>query len=234
MIVYKKPESCIKFENKNINVLPINYTFYWINLDKCIQRRENIEKMFTKHNIKNVRIRAILGGPNETDKNLACTKSHKKAIKTFYNTNTDVGIICEDDLTMEYQQYWRKSLTDVIEKAPADWEIIQLSATVDQFWVYATLTQHPYEYIPTYVPSALCYAINRKGAKKILDKKLASHWLSFIYYTDTYIYDSVKTYLYKYPMFTYSDDNNSTIHNEHVPGHIYSKKLITKYLQYEN
>lgn len=219
----------IIFINKHIDE-PIINTFYWINLDKAMTRNNNMKNLFKKYNINNIRIPAIQGGPLEKDKAIACTSSHVKAIKTFYDTGDDIGIICEDDLTMEYHKYWRNSLNTVIKDAPQDWEIIQLSVNTSFYIQQKLVFSNQKLYIPYQlrVACALIYIINKKGATKIINNnKTPSDW------AEDFIYNQCITYIYKYPMFTYPDDNDSDIHPNHIPAHVYSKMLITNYLKYQ-
>jgi hypothetical protein len=48
---------------------------------------------------------------------------------------------------------------------------------------------------------------------------------NFTHTADDYIYSSLKTYIYKYPYFTYSIENDSTIHDWHLDYHNYAKVL---------
>ena len=207
----------------------IDYIFYWINLNKSEDRKKRMEKLLKKQNIKNVHISAIDGGKDLNLRACACCASHIKAIKTFYESGNDVGIICEDDISFEYKKYWRNTLTNVINEAPKDWEILQLGVITSWFWPHAIIKNSKQLYIPyhDYISSTLCYVINRKGAEKLLQvkEKPSNH-------AELYIYKNVKTYTYKYPMFTYPTENDSTIHSDHLPDHIYSKNLITKHLKY--
>ena len=57
-----------------------------------------------------------------------------------------------------------------------------------------------------------------KGDKYLLNKNIP-------YTADIYIYKMLKTYVYKYPYFTYPTNNDSYIHNEHLPDHFRSKEL---------
>jgi GR25 family glycosyltransferase involved in LPS biosynthesis len=217
------------FKNTNIDE-SITNIFYWINLDKAITRNNNMKNLFKKYNINNIRIPAIQGGPLEKDKAVACTSSHVKAIKTFYDTGDDIGIICEDDLTMEYHKYWRNSLNTVIKKAPEDWEVIQLAVIMSSYIKNKLLFSYQKLYIPYQcrAASTLIYIINKKGATKIIkNNNPPSDW------AEDFIYNQCITYIYKYPMFTYPDDNDSDIHPDHIPDHVYSKMLITNYLKYQ-
>lgn len=215
-----------KTKYKSVIETPINQTFYWINLEKCVDRRENMINMFNEHDIKNVRIDAILGGPTDHDKDVACTKSHIKAIQTFLKSGDEVGVICEDDLTMEYKKYWRCDLDEVIAKAPKDWEVIQLSIIVHPLVYHLIINSATTNYIRyhPWVCGALCYIINRKGAEKLTQPvtPMAEH----------YVFGNLKAYTFKYPMFTYPYDNDSTIHPTHLSSQMKSKKLITNYLKY--
>jgi GR25 family glycosyltransferase involved in LPS biosynthesis len=61
------------------------------------------------------------------------------------------------------------------------------------------------------------YIINREGAKKILDKHNFNtpnleNYTKIRPVADVIIYDLVKTYVYKYCLFTFANDNVSTIH----------------------
>lgn len=226
IVVVETPK--IKFKGELLNAL-INQTFYWINLDKAVERRNNMIQLFNKHNIKNVRIDAILGGPTESKKAIACTSSHIKAIKTFLKSDDYVGIICEDDLTMEYKKYWRCDLDKVINNAPKDWDIIQLALIGNFFTFHMILSnaQNDYIHYHPWSSSTLCYIINRKGALKIIKNNNPPTNCA-----EDYIYRNVNTYTFKYPMFTYPTDNDSTIHPNHLSFHVSSKNKITNYLKY--
>lgn len=213
----------------NIVDQPIPYTFYYINLEKAKDRNNTITNLFNKFKIKNKRIDAILG-ETQRGKEIACLKSHLKAIQTFYDSGEEIGIICEDDLSFEYKKYWRYNLEDVIKNAPSDWEVIQL-AIIAWYVPYLVVICSNSKYINyhPWVCSTLCYAINRKGAEKILTSK--QDIPSII---EHYIYTQTKTYIYKYPMFTYPTNNDSFIHTDHLSLHASSKERITKFLKYNN
>ena len=203
--------------------------FYWINLDKDKARRANIEKEFKENNIRNVRIEAILGGKTKESRELACTQSHIKAIKTFLETKDKYAIICEDDMSFDYKEYWTKSIDEIITGAPSDWEIIQLGIITSEIGpeFYESTT----DYLPhqRYYWSTISYVINRKGAKKIakfeLDPKNRN-----LFVADCIIYSLTKSYTYKYPMFTSMDNNFSSIHSDRNDYHAKSKAMIKQYL----
>ena len=224
--------------------------FYYLNLDKSGQRKESCEKVFQTLNVSYERISGIDGRAvnlnqlvkaNNIDKEsekpvLGCLLSHFKAIETFYNSNNNFGVICEDDICLDYQKYWKFSIEEIIDNAPRDWEIIQLAVilpfvsgtcTFDtdyRFWKMGT---------SGFCHSTLCYVINRIGAKKILKLKNNNIWDITRFQanaSDSLIYQHCITYTFFRPMFTYPDDGDSIIDNNHLDGHKFSKKEIERYL----
>ena len=67
-----------------------------------------MEKLFNHYKVKNIRISAIDGGDNKDKRACACSASHMKTIKTFYESGEEIGIICEDDLSFEYKKILEK------------------------------------------------------------------------------------------------------------------------------
>jgi GR25 family glycosyltransferase involved in LPS biosynthesis len=199
--------------------------FYWINLDKDIQRRQNIEKLFLENNCPNVRIPAILGEPTEKDKEIACTHSHVKAIRAFLESSDESAIICEDDLSFEHKKYWKTDVAGVVKNAPADWEIIQIAITVHGDTINKFYTSN--DYLP-HSPghhSTLCYVINRMGAEKIVN-------VPVIGVADKFLYKCAKTYTYRYPMFVQADNVGSNIHPQNIEGHTKSKLMVRELLEW--
>ena len=225
---------------------------YWINLDRSPERRKNMEKMFQDNifiDISNERFSAIDGNnpdsinkieyrnPNEGSNVYACLLSHLESIRKFNNSKYDIALILEDDCTLDFKKYWKKSVKEIINNAPNDWEIIMLSYYFEGdshiLWDWSKM-KNDYTDHETY--SALSYIINKKGSNKLIndiyknDKYTLKQHLSP--HADRYIFASLKTYVYKYPMFIYKTENDSTLgHNiqEHAKfkNHIieeYSKR----------
>ena len=216
--------------------------FYWINLNKDIGRRQHMENLFAKYIIKNKRISAILGHGSEKNKVVACTKSHLKAIQTFLElpvvgTNSNIAIICEDDLSFDYEKYWiyhkdwDLNIKQIIKNAPNDWEIIQLRLYVDK------LDSDFYNLDTDYIPhkfnyfSCGCYLINRQAAEKIVKLGVKTNGKQIDYTSDCILFSVLKTYTFKYPMFTARDNNNSTIHPNHLKFQENSKNIIYEFLK---
>ena len=127
--IMNPPRSDIKYMD-GIDVI------YWINLDRSIDRRNHMEKIFKDPVFKNTNIERIsaVDGKNPTgvypklnfihkqknDYEYACMLSHLDSISRFSNTNYDVAMIMEDDITLDFKKYWRKSVREIIQNAPPD------------------------------------------------------------------------------------------------------------------
>jgi len=155
------------------------FNIYVINLEKDKERLLSIQTKLYPNPI--IRINAIYGKEQNYSNNqniyflsryfvpknaIACTLSHRLAIKTFLNSNTfvnsknDIALILEDDaipLTTDYI----KKINNIIKTAPKDWHIIKLDYVFDNNYNKFTI-------YPTVLLTA--YLINKKGAKKLLNK----------------------------------------------------------------
>jgi GR25 family glycosyltransferase involved in LPS biosynthesis len=207
--------------------------FYYINLIRSSERKDRMERLFQEYELEYERIDAIDGDKlDDWDERLskyeqACTLSHLKAIQTFYESDRETAIICEDDLSFEFVPYWKKSLSLVIRDAPQDCDILLLGYIVLPH-DYTTLNQEYNSFIAVTHNSTLCYFITKKAAEMILKNHNPKHpnlksFTRIRPVADVIIYDLVKTYVYKYSMFTYPDNNSSTIHSNHSDLHTQSK-----------
>ena len=150
---------------------------YWINLDRSQERRTVMERQYKKLNAKHTRISAIDGGVGLTKFNIkkswkchfatpreyACTISHLVAISTAYQDGRDIALIMEDDMKI-----LRLPTNRLIEAAPVDWEILQLSAAGP---FTKSIYNNPDAYfIPwhSFNMNTGGYLINRLGMIKIL------------------------------------------------------------------
>ena len=229
----------------------------WINLDRSPDRRTHMEQMLTDpifDNMKKNRISAIDGkDPINLGKYMqiqrktmsaceyGCTLSHLEAIKQFYyNTinQTDqiadnpCALILEDDVCLDFKPYWKKTLNEIIEEAPPDWEIIQLT--------YIMLVKEPthlYEEWTTQknLCSTAAYIINFETASKIINKLYKNgKWVlpnNQLQHADRLLYSLGKTYTYKDCPFIYRTENDSLIHADHLDFHRDNKEKIEKMLK---
>ena len=227
--------------NKYIDGLDI---IYWINLDRSIDRQKNMELVLSNFDIKNVRIKAS-DGKLESDSAIydsfkcdkftltkldyACLLSHLNTIKEFANSNNNIALIMEDDVSLEFSIYWDKSLSTIINNAPKDWEIIMIgymyNGTPHEFLqdLYQDNT-----YPNNKFASSISYIINKKGAQNLLHKITENNKYILNSYSphniDIFVFKTIQTYTYKYPYFTYPTINDTTVQ--------ISNKFLSRYFTY--
>lgn len=214
----------------------------YINLDYQEDRNENMKIFFNKNNLLHKRINAIT--PKDiniyTDKSfknnlpICCLLSHLVAIKDFYDSNEEIGIICEDDLDWELFEKNNFKIDNIIKNAPQDWEILQLSYSLDNLnkkFFYQKYLDWKINYYST-----MCYAINRKGAEKLLNKVFINEKLSKFNFkkmvADIVLYESVKTYTYYLSLFLTNLKFKSTLGNNNERLKKYNNILIKIYNHY--
>jgi GR25 family glycosyltransferase involved in LPS biosynthesis len=238
-------------ENTNKKHLDGVDIIYWINLERSKDRKNNMEKMLKdeafngipnqrieaydgKINPKSVFDKLVIPSKKQTNTEYACLLSHLESIRTFNESPYNVALIFEDDATLEFKKYWKKSVREIIDNAPPNWDIILLTYIYGLNKLNSNKTS--WNNYPMYdkvfdgnYSSSLSYVINKNGSKKILtDYKNNIYHLSTKYsnVADVYLYNLTNSYVYKYPYFIYKTDNNSTIHPDHISYHDASKKKI--------
>lgn len=216
---------------------------YWINLDRSVDRRQRMEKMFEDPVFaqkKIIRISAVDGKAHDIDQVLnanfegmqpdkftkveyACLLSHLNAIKQFSESNNETALIMEDDMTLEYKPYWKKSVQQIIDNAPSDWDLIQLCINID------SPLKQKYTRNTGYISCSAAYIINKKCSTQISVNKYKLD--NILHVSDGYLFMKTNTYAYKYPMFTYKLNEISTIHPEHLKQHDKNKKIIDNFIK---
>jgi hypothetical protein len=225
---------------KNINdYLDCIDIIYWINLDRSEQRRNNMLKILNNINVKNQRISAIDGKTlsdaeiyskldnidySRTKIEYACILSHLDTINTFNQSDHEIALILEDDMSLEYLRYWDKSICEIIDNAPKDWEIIMLNYQ-SHYYLKNTYTLN----YKGRIHCAQAYLINKRGSNKLMNILFKNNRYALtdcnVHTADNYIFCMLKTYVYRYPYFTFPLVNDSTIHASHLDFHKYGKDI---------
>jgi GR25 family glycosyltransferase involved in LPS biosynthesis len=117
---------------------------YWINIEKCYDRRKYMEEQFNNKNIDNIRIEAetpetikdylIKRNPKSeaaTQEELSCIISHLKAIKKGYEDGEQYFCIVEDDMVIEKINFkkiftYMKIAEESLKESGESIEILQL------------------------------------------------------------------------------------------------------------
>jgi GR25 family glycosyltransferase involved in LPS biosynthesis len=229
--------------NRSIRYMDGIDAIYWINLDRSPDRRSKMEALFQDDafdNIPKIRMAACDGKQPEkvykklylkrktrNDLEYACLLSHLETIRTIADSNYDVALIMEDDNTLEFKKYWKKTIKQVIDGAPNDWDIIQLC--------YMSQKNSPtkeYTFNSNLYVSACAYLIKRSSAQSLIHKMYRNgkyYMKDYINnHADVYLFNELNTYTYQYPYFIYKTNNDSLLHPGDLKEHEYSKKQIEK------
>lgn len=174
---------------------PIPCKIYYINLDRSPDRKLLVEKQARELHLDCIRVPAVDGKQikgskesgiidgityrndftNLTLSELACTLSHVKAIRTAYDENQQVALICEDDVSFELAKLWPEGIIQIlIDKMPKNMGILQLFWNTNGYM--RTKTSCQYESFYTVKQhrqggncwSAVAYLITRKGMQDVL------------------------------------------------------------------
>lgn len=230
---------------------------YWINMEKDTVRHRKMTKMFVEsdvfrrrgENIPIIKISAVDGERDNIfnymvnmplqikETEYACAISHYIAIQSFSMTKYKTALIIEDDMTLDFRPFWKNTIGEIAENAPNDWDIIQLCYISDRI---PADTYEEIKYNNTnHLYSTGAYLIRNEAAKntvkRIYDpsiKKYRFTYENLNHQIDHYLYSLNKTYCYKYPMFIYSYNNNSSINNDHSTFHYESRLQIENTLHY--
>ena len=195
---------------------------YWINIDKRLDRRENIEKQFKNFDIDNERISAVTpetlseynikyyDGNVRTLNEYSCLISHFNAIKKGYDSGDEFFCVCEDDIYIKNKIDFNKILkyikdtddvVDILQIHVSNAEII-LKTYNQLINNNKILIKRTDEYIKA--GSAAYYLISREGAKKILDRYILNDIIDLNFndlcVSDYLLYMSVNTYILSYPL----------------------------------
>ena len=225
---------------------------YWINLNRATERRKHMEKLLkdpafdlvekirvnavdATHSMKKITLpveNVLSSNTRVNTKEYGCLVSHLDAIRMFSKSTFNTAIILEDDVSLDMKPYWHKTIQQVMEEAPKDWEILRLHHTnVNQTELYKKLTYPCYKLTyPCYTKKSRNLKIKNKNqycnwgsASYLIHKraalKLARLWNGKTYelppntahVTDYILYDLLTTYVYKNPYFLLRKDNDSQI-----------------------
>ena len=238
---------------------------YYINLNKATERRKDIDTFIHQYDIPNIRrIEGVYGKDikdntytfsdgreiqvkNEYPRNgynmaeLGCFLSHVVALKTAYENGDEYALILEDDVDMNMVKVWDEGLIEVIQKAPENWNIIQLYEHVmgnkDVF--YKPISKNTYVPRTTYTYfGTISYIMNRQSIKIFLEhlncidnhrihiKKIDSRLPIDFYMYDFFPKDTV--YMANSRFISNSLSHQTQIQNNHLLKHIFATTIEEK------
>lgn len=231
--------------------------YFWININKSINRKNFMEKQFNKLNIENYRVSAIT--PDDFENVLvqkqplscnypgcttchfefACLCSHIKAMQEGLKTNDEYFVIVEDDIFLPFVIDYDKLIKDI----PKDTEILQMMIlygnTVISLFDKLYLNNHHYIKWQYLLPSTGQYLISRQGAKKLVDlfynnnlNKYDFAKAKYQIVADVLLYSSVITYATTFPYCYPHIPMGSEIHPDHLSAHQLAVNDIKKVINH--
>ena len=246
-----------KLTNTNDKITYISH-IAWINLDKSIERRNNMEKQLEYIPIKNTRISAIDGDcdcddiknlinvntDNLTNCEVACCLSHIKTIYYLSKLEGEYFLILEDDTSFDNIYLIDTNLKNIIENAP-QFDILILNKiyfyeleNMYTSWNEMTMkNKKENELWGDYtIWGTGSYIISKNGIKNIInmisyiDNEFYLNYGKF-HISDYFLYANTNTYVYKYNYFN-PIDKDSFIHPNHLDYQIkstqFQKNIIVK------
>mgnify|MGYP000273852807 CR=1 FL=1 len=200
----------------------------WINLDRCIERKKQMENLLNNLDIPNTRISGIDGKLNDltslqylerplSNDEKAVTLSHIKAINYLKSQDGSYFLICEDDIDIKNINLFDYDLKHIINQAP-EFDILLISK------IYDKKLEDKYTKWNDTIYGAMCYVISRNGIEKLTsfaqyDFNLNSFNITYpLSIADWFLYHNTNTYVFKYNYIS-SLDEDSLIHPEHINIH---------------
>lgn len=224
--------------------------YYWINIDRCVNRKIFMEKQFINMNNeridakipKNINFDNIIKNENSNSsgEEYGCILSHLYAIKRGYEEGHDYFYVVEDD--MHIINLNDNKILSIIK----DYEI-RYECKIEMLQVFTNshpliLEMYNEDFIKNNelirnrdrdYPGTGCYLISRDGAKKILDKFVISFEdekfdLSYSSWccADNILYKQADTYILTYPVMVSNIEYGSEIHNSHIMNHKKANDII--------
>jgi GR25 family glycosyltransferase involved in LPS biosynthesis len=198
---------------------------YYINLDRAIKRKQNVEKMLAKANISASRIPAVDGKLLDLEKykhhfkkkpkvydhykkdkkhlgHFGCYLSQMKCYEEFLKTDKDYCIIFEDDMEIKSDSF-KKNVEDHVRNVPKGWDVILFGYNLND--KYHKDRNKGIQMINNIInirsfTGLHGYMINRKSAMKLLNELQDHRW--YIDWNMVYLIDEGKLNVYgTYPPF---------------------------------
>ena len=235
----------------NSNLLDV----YYINLDRCVDRRKQFEKTFSNRyrlhrisaydgakglsNYTDIKIPSLQNSVSSSCE-VACSLSHVKAIWTAFKEEKKWAIIMEDDAANDYVHIWGKNQTllDIANRSPSDAECIQFSCVnADEISKMISMKTEFSKY-NIYRYGTTCYLVRLAGMKKIISQYITTSGkidLQKVNKINRFtadcdiIYPVLNTYNYNFPTIHHNLRQESTIHPDHGNIHKCSEYTIKKW-----
>lgn len=148
---------------------------YYVSLEECDDRRENLNSQFSEYEIvANPIISKRFSESSDivrgkyvhtlNDGTAGCCVSHLKALREwYYSCNDEYGFFCEDDLSLETVKYWDFTWEEFVDGLPSDWTAVQLLTIRGDYPNLELRNRYWDDW------SATAYILKREYVKRLLD-----------------------------------------------------------------
>lgn len=252
-ITQKDSQNYVAIELDDDNKLSGFPSVYYVSLEECKDRRDDLENQFEKYNIKpNAIISKRYSESNDivtgkyvntlNDGTKGCCVSHLKAIKRWYEeTNEDYGFFCEDDLSLETVEHWDFTWKEFVDSIPSEIECVQLFSIRKEYDTFEMRPRHWDDW------GATAYIIKRRYAEKIINTFIQGETFNLeipnndvMPLIETILFSSVGE-SYTFPIFVENTKFDSTfvgsdddVKNGQKTNHRIAKDLILNYWKNKN
>lgn len=226
---------------------------YYISLEECKDRQDNIETQFAEYGITPTAIlskRFVESDDEITGKFLdqmnggttGCVVSHLKAIRKWYEeTDEEYAFFCEDDLSLETVKYWDFTWEEFIETIPdgaccvqllvirKDYETFDLRKRYWDDWAgtaYIITRDYAKLLVENYCLEEKRFHLELPGSENVLTPLL-----------ENVLFETLGDVCYTIPLFvedigfntTFSPEEDEEVNGTQKNGHIESYSIVIDY-----
>jgi GR25 family glycosyltransferase involved in LPS biosynthesis len=226
---------------------------YYVSLEECKDRRENIERQFSEYDITPTAIiskRFAESDDEITGKFLdqmnggttGCVVSHLKAIRKWYEeTDEEYAFFCEDDLSLETVKYWDFTWEEFIETIPEGACCVQLLVIRKDYETFNLRKRYWDDWAGT------AYIITRDYAKVLVDNyclgekkfhlELPGTGNVLTPLLENVLFETLEDVCYTVPLFvedtflntTFSPEEDKEVVDNQKLGHYEARKNVLNY-----
>lgn len=237
----------------NNNKLENFPSVYYVSLEECKDRQENIERQFAEYGITPTPIiskRFAESDDEITGKFLdqlnegttGCVISHLKAIRKWYEeTDEDYAFFCEDDLSLETIPYWDFTWEEFIETIPENACCVQLLVIRKNYETFDLRKRLWDDW------SGTAYIITRDYAKILVEHycleekrfhlELPGSGNVLVPLLENVLFKTLEDVCYTIPLFvedtrfnsTFSPEDDKEVNNGQKNGHIQAHDVVIEY-----
>jgi hypothetical protein len=216
-----------------------SFTFFWINADHEHYYRQLMYTNVVTMKLHHVRIPAVTVDGSHCYGNAlrARTLSHVRAIRRVSNMpqyRLACVLIAEDTLAFTYMPHWLHSLRCIVQNAPVDWGILQLSYTVPSAEMLKEIMHSAHApYIPWRIHrlgGTVCYIMHPRGRADIRRAVRAYKQNTLTAFSPDHaaehLFALTVTYTFHYPLFH--------CHKRRVVHQLQFQRDMNEMVQYTN